>query len=76
MSQLAQAKGLLIAIELGPTWAEMIEPAFHMATLTLFSPRRETVICIDHVSFMGDDEAFREVVLRQIRRALDKLTSE
>ena len=74
VAQLARAKGLLIAIELGPTWAEMVEPAFHMATLTLSSPRREIVVCIDHLSFMGDDEAFRKVVLPQIRGALDKLT--
>ena len=74
VAQLAHARRLLIAVELGPAWAEMVEPAFHMATLTLSSPRRETVICFDHPSFIGDDEAFRKVALPQIRGALDKLT--
>jgi len=49
----------------------VVIPAIH--TVTLGIRKDETVVCIDHESFMEDEEFVESFVLPQISEAIEKL---
>jgi hypothetical protein len=74
IDNVACAKGLRVTVRLGPSWAAVAIPAIH--TVTLGIRKNETIVCIDHESFMEDEEFVGNFVLPQISDAIEKLVGE